>query len=57
MARKFLYFIVVCVILVFAALIALRMWPTALTRLAFAPSGHFEAQPALADNAYRNPAM
>jgi hypothetical protein len=57
MARKFLYFIVVCVLLVFAVLVALRMWPAALSRLAFAPTGHFEAQPALAGNAYDDPAM
>jgi hypothetical protein len=57
MARKFLYFIVVCVVLVFAALLALRMAPTALSRLAFAPRGHFEAQAALAGNAYADPAM
>jgi hypothetical protein len=57
MARKFLYFIVVCVIVVLAALLALRLWPAALTRLAFAPKGHFEAQAALAPNAYQDPAM
>jgi len=57
MARKFLYFIVVCVLLVFAVLAALRLWPAALSRLAFAPPGHFEAQAALAANAYDNPAM
>jgi hypothetical protein len=57
MARKFLYFIVVCVVLVLAALFALRLWPTTLSRLAFAPKGHFEAQSALAGTAYQNPAM
>jgi hypothetical protein len=57
MARKFLYFIVVCVLLVFAAMAALRLWPAALSRLAFAPTGHFEAQPPLATNAYRDPGM
>jgi hypothetical protein len=57
MARKFLYFIVVCVLLVFAVLAALRLWPAALSRLAFAPTGHFEAQAALAGNAYQDPAM
>lgn len=57
MARKFLYFIAVCVVVVFVALAALRLWPAALSRLAFAPKGHFEAQAALADNAYANPAM
>lgn len=57
MARKFLYFIVVCVLLVLAALMALRLWPAALSRLAFAPTGHFEAQGPLAANAYHDPSM
>ncbi|MGZ3173825.1 MAG: DUF3089 domain-containing protein, partial [Croceibacterium sp.] len=57
MARKFLYFIVFCVILVFAALLGLRLYPAALTRLAFAPRGHFEALAALPGNAYQDPAM
>jgi hypothetical protein len=57
MARRFLYFVVVCVLLVLAALFALRLWPTELSRLAFAPKGHFEAQTALARNAYQDPAM
>ncbi len=57
MARKFLYFIVACVILVFAVLVALRTWPDTLSRIAFAPKGHFEAQAALAGNAYQDPAM
>lgn len=57
MARKFLYFIVFCVVLVIAVLLALRLWPTALSRLAFAPKGHFEAQAALSRNAYEDPAM
>ncbi len=57
MARKFLYVIVACVLIVLAVLLALRLWPTALSRLAFAPTGHFEAQAPLAGNAYQNPAM
>ena len=57
MARKFLYFIVVCVIVVFAVLLALRLYPAALTRLAFAPKGHFEAQAVLPPNAYQDPGM
>jgi hypothetical protein len=57
MARKFLYFIVICVILVFAALVALRMFPTTLTRLAFMPKEHFVAQQRLAANAYADPRM
>lgn len=57
MARKFLYFIVGCVILIFAVLVALRMFPDTLTRLAFSPEGHFAAQPQLAGNAYADPQM
>ncbi len=57
MARKFLYFIVICVVLVFGALVALRMAPSALSRMAFSPTGHFEGQAALAGNAYADPAM
>jgi hypothetical protein len=57
MARKFLYFIVACVLIVFAVLMVLRLWPAALSRLAFAPTGQFEAQAPLAANAYQNPEM
>lgn len=57
MARKFLYFIVVCVVLVLAVLLALRLWPGAFSRLAFAPTGQFEAQAPLAGNAYQDPDM
>ena len=57
MARKFLYFIVVCIVIVFAVLLALRLWPAALSRMAFAPTGHFQAQPELAGNAYSDPGM
>lgn len=57
MARKFLYVVVACVVLVVAVLLALRLWPTTLTRLAFTPGGHFEAQPQLAASAYASPEM
>lgn len=57
MARKFLYFVIVCVVLVFAVLLALRLFPDTLTRLAFTPKGHFVAQQQLADNAYADPKM
>ncbi|HEY7806277.1 MAG TPA: DUF3089 domain-containing protein [Croceibacterium sp.] len=57
MARKFLYFIVVGVLLVFAVLLALRLFPDTLTRLAFTPKGHFVAQQPLAGNAYADPKM
>jgi hypothetical protein len=57
MARKFLYFIAVCVVLILAVLFALRLFPDALTRLAFVPKERFEAQAPLAGNAYSDPAM
>jgi hypothetical protein len=57
MARKFLYFIAVCIVLVIAALVALRLWSAELTRMAFVPDSAFVEQPALAGNAYEDPAM
>jgi hypothetical protein len=57
MARKFLYFIVLCIVLVFAALVALRLFPASLTRLAFTPGERFVAQQPLAANAYADPRM
>ena len=57
MARKFLYFIVVCFILVFAVLVAMRLFPDTLTRMAFMPKEHFVAQQQLAGNAYADPQM
>lgn len=57
MARKFLYFIAVLVVLVIAALIVLRIWSTELTRYAFVPQVSFEPVPALPPAAYANRAM
>ena len=57
MARKFLYFITVMIVLVAAALFALRLWGTELTRLALVPRGQFHQQQALAANAYADQAM
>lgn len=57
MARKFLYVIAGLIVLVIAGLFALRIWSEELTRLALVPPGKFEAQPALAANAYADPAM
>lgn len=56
MVRKFLYFIAFCVIAVFAALMGLRLFSEELTELTFVPDARFEAQPALAANAYADPA-
>jgi hypothetical protein len=57
MARKFLYFIAVCVVLAIAGLIALRLWSDKLTRIAFVPSSSFVEQQPLEANAYHDPAM
>ncbi len=57
MARKFLYLIAFCIVLVIAGAITLALYPAQLTRLSFTPSGAFEAQPALKANAYADPAM
>lgn len=57
MARKFLYFIAICVFLVIAALFALRIWSTELTRIAFVPSIPFTQQNPLAANVYDDQAM
>ncbi len=52
MARKFLYFVAAVVILVIAALLALRLWSDGLSRVAFVPDGTFERQSAMAETAY-----
>lgn len=57
MVRKFLYFIAFCIVLVIAGAFALALYPEQLTKLSFTPSTSFEAQPALASNAYDDPAM
>ena len=57
MVRKFLYFVAVLLVLIIAAAFALRLWGDELAEVAFVPSGEFVEQDALADNAYRDPAM
>ncbi len=57
MARKFLYLVALVVVAILAVLLALRIWPGALTRLAFEPSAQFESQTALAQNSYADAAM
>ena len=57
MARKFLYFIAICIVLVIVALAALRIWSKELTELAFVPTTEFVEQPALEENAYQDPTM
>lgn len=57
MARKFLYVIAGLIVLVMIVLVVLNLWAKDLTKLAFMPSGAFEAQPALPENVYQDPAM
>ena len=57
MARKFLYFVAICIVLVIIALLALRIWSKELTELAFVPTTDFVEQKALDANAYQDPAM
>lgn len=57
MARKFLYFIAILIVLVIAVLFALRIWSDELTRFVFVPREEFVEQPALQPNAYESPDM
>ena len=57
MARKFLYFIATCIVLVIIAGIALSIWSREVTEIAFVPRGEFVEQEPLAENAYQDPAM
>ncbi|MCC6924509.1 DUF3089 domain-containing protein [Novosphingobium sp.] len=57
MVRKFLYFIAIMVVLFAAGRIVLGFYPEELTRATFTPSGAFEPQQRLAQNAYAAPAM
>ena len=55
MARKFLYFIAVIIVIVIAGLIALRIWSKELTEIAFVPTTEFVEQTPLEANAYQDP--
>ncbi|QGN54412.1 DUF3089 domain-containing protein [Novosphingobium sp. Gsoil 351] len=57
MVRKFLYFIVFCIVVGVAGVVALRYYARDLTELAFVPKVRFETQNPLAGNAYDDPAM
>jgi hypothetical protein len=57
MARKFLYFIAVAIVLVVAVLFALRIWSDRLSELAFVPGGEFVEQKPLEAGAYDKAAM
>lgn len=55
--RKFLYGIVIALLLVLAVLFALRLYGEDLTRMALVPSVEFTGQEALDANAYADPGM
>ncbi len=55
LARKFLYLIVLLVVLVIAALLAMRVWSAELSRFAFVPRGGYETQQPLPAGAYADP--
>ena len=57
MARKFLYLIAIIIVLVFAALIILRVWSQELTAFVFVPDVEFVEQEPLEQSAYQDPAM
>ena len=56
MVRKFLYFVVFCIVVGVAGVVALRHYAPQLSELAFVPKGKFEPQNPLAVNAYDDPA-
>lgn len=57
MARKFLYLVAIIIVLVIAALVALRLFPGALSRAALVPSTEFVEQEHVELGAYADPAM
>ena len=57
MARKFLYLIAICIVLVLAALIALRVWSQEIAAIALVPTAEFVEQKPLEANAYLDPAL
>ena len=57
MARKFLYLVVLVIVIVVGGRLALSFYPEAMTRVAMTPSVKFEAQPVLKANAYSDPAL
>jgi hypothetical protein len=57
MARAFLYLVAGAIVLVLAALFAMRLFSDELTEIAFVPTAEFEVQPELAANVYEDPEM
>lgn len=57
MARKFLYVVAALIVLVIAAVFALRLYWDDLAAIAYVPRSEFVAQKPLETNAYQDPAM
>ncbi|HMT44354.1 MAG TPA: DUF3089 domain-containing protein [Chakrabartia sp.] len=57
MARKFLYLIVAVIVLILFVLLALRLWPQQLARIAFVPGSAFAAAPAKTAADYADAAL
>ncbi len=57
MARKFLYIVAACILLVIVGGFVLSIWSREATQVAFVPRGDFVEQEALAANAYQDPEM
>ena len=57
MARKFLYFVAIVIVIIIGGAIALAIWSREATEIAFVPRGEFVEQEALAANAYEDPGM
>lgn len=57
MARKFLYGIAAIIVLILLGLLALRLFGTELSRIAFVPTEPFKEQPALARTIYADNSM
>lgn len=57
LARRFLYAMVVLVVMIIAALLILRIWSAELTRFAFVPRGPYETLRPLPAGVYADPAM
>lgn len=57
MAKKFLYFVAISIVLILVAAIAFRIWGEEIARAALVPTAEFEAQAPLEPNAYQDPAL
>ena len=57
MAKKFLYFIAICIVLILGAGIAYQLFADDLARLALVPDEEFTEQEPLSVSAYQNPAL